>query len=281
VFQVTSGQDYSITASTSLDVPKSPDWRNLSNSNWMKTYKDDYVSGYSDLILVLDAASSKVVIQQDWSYYFDPSNPNNCDWRVTRNVSDMPITANLGAPKQILIPDGRDNYRIIYPVRMGSAYNFSFHEHEQWPPIFEDVHVPSRYNDRLSLCTRTDGTMWLGRPSSVSFRVDYAFAKVRPYGSKIQIGIPFLVIVVVANGLKVLCIYFTLRQCSSGSIVTVGDAVATFLRDPDPLTKDKCMYTQAQLLEKSGEKVEPRPWKQERRRKAAVIGGKGVTIFNL
>jgi hypothetical protein len=244
----------------------------------MNTFKDEYVSGYSDLALVVNTASSKVVVQKDWSYYFDSSNPNNCDWHVTQNTSDMVMTANLGLEEKTLIPDGRDNYRIIYPIRMGSPFNFSFHE--QWPPRFDDVHVPSRYFDKLNLCTRSDGTKWLGTPSNVSLRVEYAYAKARPYGSKIQIGIPFMVIVITANIVKVLCIFFTVRMCSSGSIVTVGDAVATFLRDPDPHTKGKCMQTQAQLLGKE-ENVESYSWQRETRRKASVIGGRGITIVNL
>jgi hypothetical protein len=277
VFQVTSGQDYGITASTSLDVPEGPDWRNLSNSEWMKAYNDEYVSGYSDLILVSDTASSRVSVLRDWSYSFDSSSPEDYDWHFTRNMTDIAITLSLNPDTQVFLPSEGDDYRVIYQIKEGSS--FSLDIDKQWPQ-FDDVYVPNRYQDNLTLCTRTDGTIWLVSPSDASLRVEYAFAKVQPYASKIQIGIPFLAVVIVANSLKVTCIFFTLRQCSSGSIVTVGDAIATFLQDPDPLTKDKCLYTQVQLREKS-EKVEPRYWKQKRRRKASVIGGKGVTIANL
>jgi hypothetical protein len=65
VFQVTSGQDYSVTAVTHLNEPHGVAWVKKNNNDWMQTYNDAYVSGFTDLVLVTNNASSKVVVQED------------------------------------------------------------------------------------------------------------------------------------------------------------------------------------------------------------------------
>ena len=46
--------------------------------------------------------------------------------------------------------------------------------------------------------------------------------------------------VIVANLLKVIAIFPTLRTCSSDHIMTVGDAVSTFLEHPEKRSRGKC-----------------------------------------
>lgn len=80
-----------------------------------------------------------------------------------------------------LVPTRRDNHRIIYSVDEGGAFNFSIRN--QWPELDD-------YLFRLRVCKLDDGTCWLATSSNPSLRVDYAHAKVRPYGSKVQVGLP-------------------------------------------------------------------------------------------
>jgi hypothetical protein len=277
VFQVTSGQDYSITAVTHLDEPRSAEWTKMSNDGWIQTYSDAYVSGYTDLVLVMNNASSKVVVQSDWSFTFDSSSPIGCDWKNVSELSQVGLSATFNLSSKSFVPTRRDDYRIIYPVDDGTSYEFRLQN--QWPD-FQDVKVPSRLQDNLRLCTRTDGTKWLGTPFNASLRVEYAYAKTTSYGSKVQIGLPFLVIVIAANSVKIVCILCTLRTCSSGHIITVGDAVATFLETEDPGTTGKCMQTQ-QRLRGGSDKIQLQPWQPETRRMASIIGGKGLTVVNL
>lgn len=249
-------------------------WRKLSNSDWTRIYNDEYVSGYGDLLLVLDNACSKVVIQSNLSYSFETPNSDSCEWQTVDNMSRIDVPTTLDLNSDLLVLTGRDNYRVVFPVANSNDFNFDLQG--QWP-IFNDVNVPNRYHDRLRLC---EGTDWLATPSNASLHVNHAFAKVRPYASKVQLGLPFLIIVIVANIVKVVCMFCTLRICYAGHIVTVGDAVATFLERPDPGTRGKCLQTQPQLLETSKE-WRPHPWQPETRRTASIIGGKGLTMVNL
>jgi hypothetical protein len=243
----------------------------------MQIYKDEYVSGYSDLALVMNMSSSSVVVENDWSFYFDSASSDNCDWLIAQNSEDIDIPAEINIASKTLMPSRRGKYRVIYPVDDGRAFNFTMDG--QWP-IFEDVHVPSRYTDKLNICIKSDGSSWLVKPSNVSLNVAYAYAKERSYGSKVQIGLPFLIIVIFANTVKIACIFCTLSTCSFGHIVTVGDAIASFLEHPDPVTKSKCMQTKVALLRNS-EEAQPYPWQSRKKRMVSIIGGKRFTIMIL
>jgi hypothetical protein len=277
VFQVTSGQDYSITALQQSHGQPGTDWKKLSNSDWTQIYEDEYVSGYGDLALVINYASSGVVTQNDWSIYFNSSCPDNCNWRTAQNMMDFDISAVLNVQNKTLVPSTRYEYRVIYPIDDGGTFNLS--TRDQWPS-FDDVQAPFRYYHKMKLCTTSDGTIWILSPSSASLMVEYAYARELPFGSKVQIGFPFLVIVIVANSIKVACIFYTIRTCSEEHVVTVGDAVATFLENPDASTKGRCLQTQTQLLRASGD-AQACPWQSSRKRIGSIIGGKRLTIMIL
>jgi hypothetical protein len=277
VFQVTSGQDYSVTAVTHLNEPHGVAWVKKNNNDWMQTYNDAYVSGFTDLVLVTNNASSKVVVQEDWSFTFDSSAAGACDWKNVSNLRAMELSATFNLSLKSFEPTGREHYRIMFPAHDHNA--FGFRPRDQWPE-FNDVRVPDRFQDTVRLCARSDGTTWLDAPFNASLRIDYAYARIKPYGSKVQIGLPFLIIVLTANIVKVACIIFTLRTCSSGHIVTVGDAVATFLEVEDPGTAGQCMQTQ-QRLRGDSDKIKLQSWQPKTRRMASIIGGKGLTIVNL
>jgi hypothetical protein len=81
--------------------------------------------------------------------------------------------------------------------------------------------------------------------------------------------------------IKVVCVFFTIRMCSSGHIVTIGDAVASFLERRVPGTKDSYLQTQRQILEFNNQ-VQPQAWKPMKKRVASTISGKRLeTIVNL
>ncbi|KAF1974112.1 hypothetical protein BU23DRAFT_462333 [Bimuria novae-zelandiae CBS 107.79] len=82
----------------------------------------------------------------------------------------------------------------------------------------------------------------------VSMSVKLAFAKIIEPHSRIQTSLYFMVTVIAFNLLKLaimLRVLFTDRQ---DYIVTLGDALATFLKHPDPVTHGKCMYGKEEMM---------------------------------
>jgi hypothetical protein len=297
---VTSGKDYNIEAITEQEeTTVDPSiWTKLSNSEWTGLYSSGYVSGYSDLLLVINNASSAISVESDWSASFATSNFSMCDWQrfynQTINVSYFNSTANAymtNATKQYqveinipaildvtthaFVPNATQNYRVIYELSSSDAYSFNITQN--WPK-FPMVNASSSYTDALTLC---DSDGWIARPSMASLHVKHAHARVRSQISGVQIGIPFLSIVILANIFKVVGIYFALRICSSGHVITVGDAVATFLKTPEADTENKCSLSQRQVLQGDGVH-QPQFWTVRNKGTMSIIGGKRLgTAANL
>jgi hypothetical protein len=90
------------------------------------------------------------------------------------------------------------------------------------------------------------------------FEVPHDRSNWRPYGSrinhciveqveefcKLEFNFPIALAVIISNVVKVACIAMTLFICGSHApVVTVGDAIATYLDEPDPTTRDRCLYS--------------------------------------
>ena len=71
------------------------------------------------------------------------------------------------------------------------------------------------------------------------------------------------------NACKAVCMLWTLWKFKEPTLVTVGDAVSSFLDDPDDLTKDRCLMDKNNLskgplrwsINQSAPNAEPSPQK--------------------
>lgn len=188
---------------------------------------------------------------------------------------EINIPAVLNATTNTFVPNATQNYRVIYELSSSDAYSFNITQN--WPK-FLMVNASSSYTDALTLC---DSDGWIARPSMASLHVKHAHARVRSQISGVQIGIPFLSIVILANIFKVIGLYFALRICSSGHVITVGDAVATFLKIPEADTEKKCILSQRQVLQGDGVH-QPQHWTVRTKGTMSIIGGKRLgTAANL
>ncbi|KAL1603665.1 hypothetical protein SLS60_005253 [Paraconiothyrium brasiliense] len=82
----------------------------------------------------------------------------------------------------------------------------------------------------------------------VSMRVTQVFAKTIEPRSRIQISLYFMVTVITFNLLKLVIMLRVLLTDKHDYIVTLGDALATFLKHPDPVTEGKCMYGKEEMM---------------------------------
>jgi hypothetical protein len=71
-----------------------------------------------------------------------------------------------------------------------------------------------------------------------------------PESCQVQFAFPFAILVIVCNVIKATCmalLLFKFRKYTP--LVTIGDAVASFLEHPDPETRGRCLYSR-RLIEK-------------------------------
>lgn len=88
-------------------------------------------------------------------------------------------------------------------------------------------------------------------PTSV--HVEKAFAKVVQPQSRIQISLDFMIVVIVFNALKLAIMVWVLTTDKNDYLVTLGDAVSSFLERPDPITRRQCMLDKENMLMKIGQ----------------------------
>lgn len=75
-----------------------------------------------------------------------------------------------------------------------------------------------------------------------------ARARKVPSRSRIQISLYFLLIVIACNAAKLATMLWVLFCERSDFLVTFGDAAASFLENPDPLTKGVCVFSKETML---------------------------------
>ena len=73
-----------------------------------------------------------------------------------------------------------------------------------------------------------------------------------------------IVIVIICNAIKALCMFLVVLKADDYPLVTLGDAIASFLEHPDPTTKGMCLVSKQDVLAKAFENPLrfPKKWKE-------------------
>lgn len=100
-----------------------------------------------------------------------------------------------------------------------------------------------------------------GAPWTVNgFKVDYCLSEIAPSLCKLHILVRVGWLATSLNLIKALLIYYTIFIIKDGPILTMGDAVASFIQRPDPRTKGLCLSTVKHLKQHSYQTT-PQPWR--------------------
>ncbi|EME79722.1 uncharacterized protein MYCFIDRAFT_115582, partial [Pseudocercospora fijiensis CIRAD86] len=78
-------------------------------------------------------------------------------------------------------------------------------------------------------------------------KIDYCLSQITPSHCELQFSVQILVAVIVMNVLKSVAMFVTLYQQKDATLVTVGDAVASYLDQPDDLTKGRCLMSRKDI----------------------------------
>lgn len=92
------------------------------------------------------------------------------------------------------------------------------------------------------------------------FPVKYCLSETAPALCKLRIYLPVGWLVTSLNLLKALLICYTVFRIKEDPIMTIGDAVTSFLESPDPTTKGSCLLTMKQVKKQSSQRA-PERWR--------------------
>ena len=282
VFGVTTGHDYDIFFINASDVSTmsalASNKTNLTNEDWESLYDTQYIPSVGDLYLIIDEFCLGVELDltsssPSWSYFLPTEVPgptdniisggpnSNVSVNITLDITDM--TYSIRQPSSIL------NFTI-------SAYN-----HSSMPNLFlpDTVYINASTNSTWKTQFSINNYGWLSTVQqadtqnySTGFHVAYGLSTHVPQSSSIQIARVFMIVVIICNLLKTVAIFFTLRDSFSQQILTLGDAVSSYLESPDISTLGACILKRKKLVRNivQGEKHEPAQW---RRRKVHYLLG--------
>jgi hypothetical protein len=96
-------------------------------------------------------------------------------------------------------------------------------------------------------------TAWTGATpdplTDVPWEIEYCLSQSEDERCKVQFSIDIMVVVVVCNLIKVICMVLTLLDGSS-TLVTIGDAIDNFLSEEDATTRGMCLATTDDLYKR-------------------------------
>ena len=196
----------------------STEYQNLSAKECFDTYKNQYMSGHGNLYIIQDGPA----IWRNLSSWWPEFHSNNT-FVWTRNSTSRPITND----EQLLTS--------------GASFPFlskpDFYQSNGWRC---PSHTPKTCDTENPYEISRNRSEW--RPYETSIK--YCLVEVVPERCSLLFSTPIAILVIFSNVAKAICIGLTLHKYRRHSpLVTLGDAIAHFLDNPDPQTKNRCLFS--------------------------------------
>ena len=111
--------------------------------------------------------------------------------------------------------------------------------------------------------------------------VEYCLAEPFPPHCTVEVSISLLAAVIVCNCIKITCLLLTVLSPHFQPLVTIGDAISSFLREPDPVTAGKGALEVADVTSGVWRKYAPILWVPQERcwRRAVAMPHWYLCIF--
>jgi len=104
------------------------------------------------------------------------------------------------------------------------------------------------------------------------YEMDHCLSERVVDACRLQFSLPIMLVVIFCNATKLICIA-TMMSKRETTLLTLGDAIASFLERPDPTTKGMCTLTMKDI--KSGywpDNPKPRRWEYTRHFRWEAVG---------
>jgi hypothetical protein len=269
IFGVTIGREYYVNF-----VPSNSDSMNdltstmryLRNDDWKRTYDTQYV---------VDAGNAHLIVDQV-SFGFHMSSNFSWDLVVPKpltNINDWSPWDPAQAIATNVFLDRDGSFQISDPIQFRKVYSISDYSQNEaslpnftWPQstIVKSTEIKSIFDTpSMSGINTNASSFWL---QTAPIHIAYALVEPVGDGSSVQIGLYFMIVVIISNLAKFLAILSTLKESSSLQLITTGDAIASFLERPDMTTIGMCNLKKEKIINQihSTQNMESAPWHSRR-----------------
>lgn len=202
---------------TLRDKQTIPKFKNISTASCFNEYNSQYISDAGNVYIVQESPT------------------------VWRNMSHWMYMLNDTRPEWIPRTEDKINGSGIYYPYTNDSFPFEsspdFYPSNGWrcpSHAIGDCNVDNGYE------VSSNRSLWKPYESPVA----YCMVEQVDTFCKLQFSFPIAIAVVVSNFVKAICIALTLFLYRKHTpLVTIGDAVASFLDHPDPETYGRCLHT--------------------------------------
>lgn len=217
----------------------------LENQEWMERYSTQYVSDSTDLYFIVDRVGFDMTLANETWEITSPTSWNPSQFGTLNfpaNDSSFPMMSSIDGAGHGL-----------------SDLGISF----QWPePVFVNATITTGLDKVFDFSAKDEDGFWNlhsgGRRAPATpwpLRIQYAFAQPTTTSSQVQCSLVFLLIVIFCNLIKCVLIYDTYRNSSERRVITLGDAVASFLNRPEESTAGMCLANRHSIVPRHSNKA--------------------------
>ncbi|KAL8848400.1 MAG: hypothetical protein Q9221_006599 [Calogaya cf. arnoldii] len=213
-------------------------WQRMDKKECIRKYGREFISTQGDFIAVSHALNDSFSIK-----FVDTAYPK---------------TANGGGPSYNWMCDlyleakhGTNNEQCRLDVLLSPPYA------EKW------AIRSNRLNDPGQMSV---DDVWQGDPGQMSVHdvwqgdpVDYCLSRRVEEHCRLQFSLALLIVVIISNFIKAACMILMVYQHNATPLITLGDAIALFLDDPDSTTQGNCIATK-HTFQKRDWVRQPRLW---------------------
>ncbi|KUJ12911.1 uncharacterized protein LY89DRAFT_721741 [Mollisia scopiformis] len=123
------------------------------------------------------------------------------------------------------------------------------------------------YQDRQPVCTTAVAKAAASSPTGwivANHRISYCMVELVEEECQLNFSLSIMLIVIAFNVLKACLMILTALKINEPTLVTIGDAIASFLQEPDPTTEGLCLSNKIDFQNKKWALRTPKQWKPKK-----------------
>jgi hypothetical protein len=197
-------------------------FKTLSNEECINKYSGSFITDAADVIGITKDALDSITNTTVWVYStLQEVQVINGAWLYHADIQNS---------AGVIIPTPRGDFSVGHLLIC--ADHVREQEDSSWTEKYCSINDISR-----------NSTSWSVFGKSIS----YCLSEIRPEQCQLQFSITILWVVIVFNLIKALSMLWILFRLRDHPLVTLGDAVSSFLQRPDQTTKGYCLLSRADV----------------------------------
>ena len=170
-------------------------------------------------------------------------------------ISDRSDVILVSSRNSTFIPNYDDDY-LVGDYIISSTYRIEFGSYDDIDSGAGQWICGDKYVDSESLCDLQKAAADPNSTVLSAWDVQYCWSRLEEEHCELQYSLLIMVVVSICNAIKLSCMAWIAWRQDSEPLITLGDAVASFLSLPDKTTSGRCLASSDYLKKKKSSNIE-------------------------